>query len=300
MTKEYDFNIASMKNDPIIIVGHKILCDAFVCYILRNDYMSKIRQPAVAGLFYPADKQSLKKDVDEFLEQANYGRDIIPKAIVVPHAGYMYSGPIAASAFKLLVPFKDKIKRVVLLGPSHRAAFTGLAVPASDFFNTPLGNIQIDKNAIQLLADIPQVIVSDQAHSEEHSLEVQLPFLQEILNEFTLVPIVVGDAKRSEVAEVINRLWGEQDTIVVISTDLSHYHNYNEAKQLDRATSEAIVNLTPDLISYDDACGRNGLKGMITVAEEKHLSIDILDLRNSGDTAGDKNRVVGYGAYVIH
>jgi AmmeMemoRadiSam system protein B len=262
--------------------------------------MNQIRQPAVAGMFYPADKQSLKDDIHEYLNQVTTEQHEKPKAIVVPHAGYIYSGPIAATAFKQIIPFKDKIKRVVLLGPSHRVAFSGLAVPESDVFNTPLGNIQIDQKGIQLLSDLPQVIASDQAHREEHSLEVQLPFLQETLDEFTLIPLVVGDAERHEVAEVINRLWDDEHTLIVISTDLSHYHNYNEAKQLDRSTSDAIVNLKPDLIGYEDACGRNGLKGMMTVAEEKNLSIDILDLRNSGDTVGDKNRVVGYGAYVIH
>jgi len=262
--------------------------------------MNIIRQPAVAGMFYPADKQSLKDDIQQYLDQVTIELKIRPKAIVVPHAGYIYSGPIAATAFKQIIPYKDKIKRVVLFGPSHRVAFTGLAVPESDVFKTPLGNIQVDQKGIQLLSDLPQVIVSDQAHREEHSLEVELPFLQEILDEFTIIPLVVGDAERHEVAEVINRLWGDEHTLIVISTDLSHYHDYNEAKQLDRATSDAIVNLKPDLIGYEDACGRNGLKGMMTVAEEKNLSIEILDLRNSGDTAGDKGRVVGYGAYVIH
>ncbi|MCK5385741.1 MAG: AmmeMemoRadiSam system protein B [Gammaproteobacteria bacterium] len=262
--------------------------------------MNQIRQPAVAGMFYPADKQSLKADIHQYLEQVTNEQKIIPKAIVVPHAGYIYSGPIAASVYKQIIPLKDIINRVILLGPSHRVAFTGLAVPESDVFNTPLGNIPIDQKSIQLLSGLPQVIVSDQAHRQEHSLEVQLPFLQEILGEFSLIPLVVGDADRFEVAEVINRLWGDEHTLIVISTDLSHFHEYNEAKQLDRATSDAIVNLKPDLIGYDDACGRNGLKGMMTVAEEKNLSVDILDLRNSGDTAGDKNRVVGYGAYVFH
>ena len=262
--------------------------------------MTQIRQPAVAGMFYPADKQLLKDDIHQYLNQASIEQQEHLKAIVVPHAGYMYSGPIAAAAFKQLIPFKDTIKRVVLLGPSHRVAFSGLAVPQSDIFNTPLGEIQIDQKGIQLLLDLPQVVISEQAHRDEHSLEVQLPFLQEILDEFTLIPLVVGDAERNEVAEVINRLWGDQHTLIVISTDLSHYHSYNEAKQRDQATSDAIINLKPDLIGYEDACGRNGLKGMMTVAEEKNLSIDILDLRNSGDTAGDKSRVVGYGAYVVH
>lgn len=262
--------------------------------------MTQTRQPAVAGLFYPADKQSLENDIHEYLEQSTTGVIENPKVIIVPHAGYVYSGPIAASAYKQIIPFKDKIKRVVLLGPSHRVAFDGLAVPEYEFFCTPLGNIAIDQGGIKELLVFPQVIVSDQAHRDEHSLEVQLPFLQEILDDFTLIPIVVGDAERDEVAEVINKLWGDDHTLIVISTDLSHYHEYNEAKQLDRATSDAIVNLKPELISYEDACGRNGLKGIMTVAEKRHLTVEILDLRNSGDTAGDKGRVVGYGAYVIH
>ena len=262
--------------------------------------MSHIRHPAVAGLFYPADKQILKNDIHQYLSEVTAEQKTMPKALIVPHAGYVYSGPIAASAFKQLIPYKNKIKRIVVLGPSHRVAFKGLAVPESDVFNTPLGNIPIDQTSIQKLSGLPQIIVSDKAHEDEHSLEVQLPFLQEILGEFSLVPIVVGDAERHEVADVINRLWNSEDTLIVISTDLSHYHSYNEAKQLDQDTSDAIVNLKSNLIEYDDACGRNGLKGMLTVAEEKNLSIDVLDLRNSGDTAGDKNRVVGYGAYVIH
>ena len=259
-----------------------------------------IRQPAVAGMFYPADKKILKDDISDYLKNVKCEAWNNPKAIIVPHAGYVYSGPIAASAYKQLIPYKDKINRVVLLGPSHRVAFNGVAVSDADFFATPLGNIPLDKKGVQLLSALPQVVVSEQAHREEHSLEVQLPFLQEVLNEFTLIPLVVGDVERHEVAKVIDLFWGDQNTLFVISTDLSHYHSYNEAKNMDRKTSDAIENLKAEQIGYDDACGRNGLKGMITVAEEKQLSIDTLDLRNSGDTAGDKNRVVGYGAYVIH
>ena len=262
--------------------------------------MSQIRQPAVAGMFYPADKESLENDIQHYIEEANYEIDVIPKAIIVPHAGYIYSGPIAATAYKQIIPFKDKINRVVLLGPSHRVAFNGLAVPKSDIFNTPLGNITIDQESIRLISNLPQVSISEQAHREEHSLEVQLPFLQEILGDFLLTPLVVGNANRHDVAEVIAKLWPDEHTLIVISTDLSHYHEYNEAKQIDQYTSNAIKNLKPDLIDYDNACGRNGLLGLMTVAEEKNLAIDVLDLRNSGDTAGDKNRVVGYGAYVVH
>jgi len=268
--------------------------------------MNHIRHPAVAGMFYPADALTLKQDIQRYLEQAqSLNSDVVvkPLAIVVPHAGYIYSGPIAASAYQYLIPVKHKIKRVILLGPSHRVAFNGLAVPETDIFNTPLGNISIDQQSIRSILSLPQVIASDRAHEQEHSLEVQLPFLQEILDDFMLVPIVVGDAERFEVAEVINKLLEQcnlKETLIVISSDLSHYHNYDEANRMDRATSDAIVHLKPELISYDDACGRNGLKGMLTVAEQKNLSVDIVDLRNSGDTAGEKDRVVGYGAYVIH
>lgn len=265
--------------------------------------MSHTRYPAVAGMFYSADKQTLKHDVDTYLQQNKPSVPLdMPKAIVVPHAGYVYSGPVAASAYNYLLPFRQKIKRVILLGPSHHVAFSGMAVPESDIFNTPLGNIQLDTKSIQSILDLPYVIASDRAHAQEHSLEVQLPFLQEVLDEFSLVPIVVGDAERHDVAEVINTLMQQDDgeTIVVISSDLSHYHEYNEAIKMDSATSEAIVNLQPDLISYEDACGRNGIKGMLTVAAEKKLKVEQVDLRNSGDTAGSKDRVVGYGAYVIH
>lgn len=268
-----------------------------------NHTSHQIRHPAVAGMFYPADENTLKYDIHQYLQQAHDAgstSSIPPKAIVVPHAGYIFSGPIAASAYQQLVPLKHQIKRVVLLGPSHRVAFRGLAVPESDTFNTPLGNIPIDQQGIQQLAGLSQVIISEQAHRDEHSLEVQLPFLQEVLDDFTLIPLVVGEANAEEVAEVIERLWGDEHTLIVISTDLSHYHSYQQAKQMDSSTSDAIINLKPELIDYEDACGRNGLLGMMTVAEHKHLSVDILDLRNSGDTAGDKDRVVGYGAYAFH
>jgi len=266
--------------------------------------MKQIRYPAVAGMFYPADKQVLKQDIHRYLKQCQMASDtnIVPKAIVVPHAGYVYSGSVAASAYQYLQPLKGKIKRVVLLGPSHRVAFKGLAVPGSEYFKTPLGEIILDKQAIAGLLELPQVVESNYAHEEEHSLEVQLPFLQEVLDDFSLVPVVIGDADRYEVAEVIKHLLlgHEEETVLVISSDLSHYHTYEEATRMDRATSEAIVNYKPELIQYDDACGRNGIKGLLTIAEERNLKADIVDLRNSGDTAGSKDRVVGYGAYVFH
>lgn len=268
--------------------------------------MSNTRLPAVAGLFYPEDINVLKQDIHQYLDQALVLAEpskIIPKAIIVPHAGYVYSGAVAASAYKQIMPFKQQINRVVLLGPSHRVAFAGLAVPETDVFNTPLGNIPIDKKAVKQLSGLPQVIASERAHRDEHSLEVQLPFLQEVLGDFSLIPLVVGDAERDDVADVINLFLengNDTNTLIVISTDLSHYHEYDEANKIDRATSDAIIHLKPERIEYDNACGRNGLNGMLTVARQKQLVIDLLDLRNSGDIAGSKDRVVGYGAYVIH
>ncbi|MDH5424659.1 MAG: AmmeMemoRadiSam system protein B [Gammaproteobacteria bacterium] len=268
-----------------------------------NETVHQIRLPAVAGMFYPADRKTLNHDIQHYLKLAQASHpalDIKPKAIIVPHAGYIFSAAIAASAYQYLIPHKHKINRVVLLGPCHRTFFKGLALPASDAFNTPLGNIPVDQAAGQLLSGLDQVIISEQAHTDEHSLEVQLPFLQSILDHFSLIPLVVGDASQQEVAEVLERLWGDEQTLIVLSTDLSHYHDYHHAKQLDRSTSDAIANLKPELIGYEDACGRNGLKGVLSIARQKQLSVDILDIRNSGDTAGDKNRVVGYGAYAIH
>jgi len=266
--------------------------------------MSKIRLPAVAGLFYPGDANILHHDIQKYLDSSKVKTlERVPRAIIVPHAGYVYSGAVAASAYKQIIPFKHKINRVVLLGPSHRVAFTGLAVPESDVFNTPFGNISIDLEMVKKILTLPQVSVSERAHYEEHSLEVQLPFLQEILDDFSLVPIVVGDVERHDVADVIKLLLKNgknTNTLIVISTDLSHYHEYDEANKRDHATSDAIVHLEPEYIGFDDACGRNGLNGMLTVAEQKQYTIELLDLKNSGDVSGSKERVVGYGAYVIH
>ncbi len=260
--------------------------------------MSTIREPAVAGLFYEGDPARLRESVDAMLATAAGGAT--PKAIIVPHAGHIYSGPIAASAYALLRDAADTIRRVVLLGPSHRVGFLGLADSGVEAFRTPLGDIPLDRQAIDAIEALPQVHHLDQAHQLEHSLEVQLPFLQRVLGEFSLVPLVVGDAAPDEVAEVLGRLWGGPETLIVISTDLSHYHHYDEARRLDGATAGAITALRPEAIGYDDACGRNPLNGLLRLARERGLRIEQLDLRNSGDTAGDKDRVVGYGAFALY
>jgi AmmeMemoRadiSam system protein B len=266
--------------------------------VLEEIQMSSIREPAVAGLFYPADPQELKSMVQGMLAKAD-GQGVIPKAIISPHAGFIYSGPIAASAYARLRSARDRIERVVLLGPSHRVAFAGLALTDAQCYLTPLGEIELDQSGAAAISDLPQVRLLPQAHAQEHSLEVQLPFLQLVLDRFRLLPIVVGDASNEEVAQVLERVWGGPETLVVVSSDLSHYYNYITAQKMDSATSDAILAFKPEAISAEDACGRIPMRGLLTVAREKGLQGELVDLRNSGDTAGDRGRVVGYGAFAF-
>lgn len=256
------------------------------------------REPAVAGAFYPANPSALTRMMADFLQETKPGNKA-PKAIIAPHAGYIYSGPIAASAYARLEPNRDTITRVVLIGPSHRVYFEGLAVTGADTFSTPLGKIDIDKQAIETLADLPFVGYLEQAHAQEHSLEVHLPFLQNMLNHFKLVPIVAGDASADQVGQVIAKLWGGDETLIVISSDLSHYHDYATAQHRDQHTTEMIEHLDYHHLSSEDACGKVPVSGLLKVLKDKALNIKTVDLRNSGDTAGDKSRVVGYGAYVV-
>lgn len=262
--------------------------------------MENIRPTAVAGMFYPANSDVLADMVKNALTQASPSSEThIPKALIVPHAGYIYSGAIAASAYQYLQPIRDIIKRVVIIGPSHRVGFHGLALSSADSFETPLGYIQIDKSAQAKLLDIEGVHIMDQAHAAEHSLEVQLPFLQQLLDDFSIIPIVAGNASPQQVAKVIETLWLGPETLIVISSDLSHYHDYQTAQQLDQATSQAIVGLDFHAIHSDNACGCVGINGLLKFAHEHPLAVSMVDLRNSGDTAGDKDRVVGYGAYLF-
>lgn len=260
--------------------------------------MTTIREPAVAGMFYPANPNELRQMVQDFL--ANADKDgSLPKAIIAPHAGLIYSGPIAASAYARLYAGRQLIERVVLLGPSHRVPFHGLAMTGADYYQTPLGRIPIDQQAQQQIQDLSQVKLLESAHAREHSLEVQLPFLQQVLEDFKLVPLVVGDASGEEVAEVLAKLWGGPETLIVISSDLSHYHDYLTARKMDTATSKAIVTLHPESIGYEDACGRIPVQGLLTLAKRQQLQGELIDLRNSGDTAGPRDQVVGYGAYAF-
>ncbi len=262
--------------------------------------MQTVRTPAVAGLFYPADSAELHAQVRHFLNQVEPSAEPPPKAIIVPHAGYVYSGPVAASAYARLMAARDAISRVVLLGPSHRVGFRGVAVSGMVAFATPLGRIPVDQEAVEQVRQLPDVGFLEQAHAQEHSLEVHLPFLQEVLGEFKLVPLVVGEARPQQVGLVLETLWGGPETLIVISSDLSHYHDYQTARSMDGETSRAIEALRFEDIGYEQACGRNPVNGLLWVARRKGLHCDTIDLRNSGDTAGPRDQVVGYGAYVFH
>lgn len=255
------------------------------------------RPPAVAGSFYPADPGRLLLDLRRFLD-ATKPPPLTPKALIVPHAGYMYSGAIAASAYSTLRPLATRIRRVVLLGPTHRVAVRGLALPAATTFSTPLGEIKLDTGVLRELAHMPQVVVSDAVHAQEHSLEVQLPFLQTVLQDFTLVPLAVGDASAEDVATVLEAVWGGPETLIVISSDLSHYLPAEAAQLIDRRTADEILRLHP-VPSHEQACGATPINGLLLAARAHHLRPHLLDLRNSGDTAGPHDSVVGYAAFAF-
>jgi hypothetical protein len=262
--------------------------------------MLSVRPAAVAGMFYPEAPAALIAQVHACLGNAAVAPTAAhwPKALIVPHAGYVYSGPIAASAYQRLAEHADAIRRVVLFGPTHRAAVQGLALPTVQAFATPLGIVEIDAEAAASALTLPQVRRSDAAHALEHSLEVQLPFLQTVLRQFRIVPFAVGSASGAQVAEVIELLWKDPGTLVVVSSDMSHYHRYSEARTLDRATADSILALSATL-QGEQACGATPINGLLVAARHRGLRPELIDLRNSGDTAGDKSRVVGYASFAF-
>jgi len=262
--------------------------------------MSGTRTPAVAGLFYPADAEEVGAQVRRFISESSADQTPPPKALIAPHAGYIYSGPIAGSAYAQLEQVADRISRVVILAPAHRMAFRGLALSSADSFSTPLGDIEVDRTAIQGIADLPQVHLLDQAFDNEHSIEVHLPFLQETLTSFRILPMLVSDARPEEVDEVLEHLWGGEETLILVSSDLSHYLDYDSARKMDAEASQAIEALRPEGLSYNHACGRTPVSGLLLAARRHRLTATTLDQRNSGDTAGPRNQVVGYGAYAFY
>jgi AmmeMemoRadiSam system protein B len=261
--------------------------------------MGHVRPPAVAGMFYPGSAGVLQRDVDALLADAvpaPAGRQ--PKALIVPHAGYIYSGSTAAHAYALLAPWRETITRVVLLGPTHRVPVSGLALTEADGLATPLGTIAVDAAAVAEIADLPQVVASDRVHAQEHSLEVHLPFLQRALSSFRVVPLAVGHASPEAVAEVLDRLWGGPETLIVISSDLSHFLPYAAATAVDADTCDRILQFDTH-IRPDEACGAYPVNGLLLAARRRGLAVRLLHRCNSGDTAGDKRRVVGYAAFAF-
>ncbi|MFO8174973.1 MAG: AmmeMemoRadiSam system protein B [Gemmatimonadota bacterium] len=260
----------------------------------------RVRGPAVAGSFYPGDPEGLREMVEGLLASASgEGAERAPKALIAPHAGFVYSGPVAASIYARLRRFRDLYSRVVLLGPAHRYLFHGIAAPSARAFRTPLGEVPLNRELLARALELPSVRLLDEAHEGEHSLEVHLPFLQTVLDEFALAPLVVGDAGMEEVASVLRALWGGEETLVVISSDLSHFLSYEEANARDESTAEAIEALDPDGIGRDQACGRIPVGGLLLRAREEGLRVERVDLRNSGDTAGPRDQVVGYGSFLF-
>lgn len=264
--------------------------------------MSAIRKAAVAGQFYPADADELSQTVSALLDGADHAAAGTapptdpPKALIVPHAGYVYSGPVAAAAYSRLRPYRDRLHRIVLLGPCHRVPVRGLALSGAAFFRTPLGDIPIDRDACDRIRS-RDVAVFDETHAFEHSLEVHLPFLQVVLESFALVPVVVGDAAPKRVAEVLGLLWDGPETLIVVSSDLSHYLDYDSARRHDRRTCAAIEALDARAVDHDAACGATPVGGLLIAAKQRGMTVTTIDLRNSGDTAGDRRRVVGYGSW---
>ena len=262
------------------------------------------RAAAVAGYFYEADASRLQHHVNELLnaESANANSTspkALPEALIVPHAGYIYSGPTAAYAFRCLLADPDQVKRVLLIGPAHRVYVDGMAIPSVDYFATPLGEVALDRTGLDRISRLPGVQISDEAHREEHSLEVQLPFLQTVLHEFTLVPVVVGGAGADQVAAVIDALAADSHTLVVVSSDMSHFLSYQDARRADAGTCEHILHKSTTL-KGDEACGAGAINGLMASARFRATEVSLLHACNSGDTAGQPNRVVGYAAFALH
>ena len=274
-------------------------CSPYAIQSPMTTHTAQVRPAAVAGLFYPGSRDALASTVEALLTAATREEPSVPpKAVIAPHAGYIYSGAIAASVYATLRPARERITRVVLLGPTHRVAVRGLALPDAGGFATPLGTIEIDAEAVVGIRHLPQVTVSAAAHALEHSLEVHLPFLQKALAHFRLVPLAVGQASPEDVAQVLDILWGGPETLLVISSDLSHYLPYRDAQAMDRRTCDSILELSTS-ITHHQACGATPVTGLTLAAKRHGLRPMLLDLRNSGDTAGDKQRVVGYASFAF-
>jgi MEMO1 family protein len=267
--------------------------------VASGEARERIRRAAVAGSFYPRDPDRLHAIVDELLATATCVPVAAPKAIIAPHAGFIYSGPVAATAFAPLKRHAAAIARVVLIGPAHYVPFRGIALPTVDAFETPLGIVPVARDAAAALADLPSVARADAPHAPEHALEVELPFLQAVLRSFDLIPLLVGDASPEEVARVLDRLWGGPETLIVVSSDLSHFHAYETARRLDAVTAALIERGDWASLGPDKACGYLAVAGLLIEANRRGLRLQRLSLLNSGDTARTRDGVVGYGAWIM-
>jgi AmmeMemoRadiSam system protein B/AmmeMemoRadiSam system protein A len=286
-----------------ILSGYHLAAFQRPGHVPEGDNVTVIRPPAVAGSFYPASRDALERQLAQFMSEADNAPDAgdkLPKAIIGPHAGYVYSGAVAARAYARLVAGRGRISRVVLIGPSHHLAFRGLAVDVSDAWDTPCGRVALDTDAIARLRQLPMVGQLDAAHQREHALEVHVPFLQHVLGDIRLVPIVAGDVPPDTVAALFDAVWGGDETLIVVSTDLSHYLDYAACQSLDARTAAAIERFDDDVIDSAAACGQVPTRGLLRVARRRGMTIERLDLRNSGDTAGPRDRVVGYGAWALY
>lgn len=262
--------------------------------------MATIRPAAVAGVFYPADPHELRSSIERLLtSEPPIRTDIRPAMLIVPHAGYVYSGPIAARAYQLLDATTEPALRVVLVGPSHFTRFAGLASPGVDALATPLGLVPVDRELTSTAEALAVVARAPAVHAREHSLEVQLPFLQVSLGEFTTLALATGDVEPESLADVLDQTIGAPDVLGVISSDLSHYLDYESACRQDARTADAIIGLRPQNLAQDDACGRVAIQAALLLAARRGWSCRLLALGNSGDTAGSLDRVVGYGAFAI-
>lgn len=266
---------------------------------MAGDLTIRIRKPAVSGTFYPAKREELSATLDLCWKHRAVIGVPPPKAIIAPHAGYQYSGAVAASAYATWEPLAGQIQRVIVLGPSHRVALNGFAAPEAEIWQTPLGLVPIDVNVVSQLLQRGDVQRSDSAHEREHSLEVHLPFLQRVLKKLSIVPLVVGHAAPEQVASLLASVWGGPETLVVVSTDLSHYHPYAEAQRIDAETVSSIQNLDVAGLHPDRACGATAVAGLLHFAKARGMKLQVADVRNSADTVGDPERVVGYASCLL-
>lgn len=259
-----------------------------------------IRPPAVAGRFYPDDPRQLRRAVRHYLDAAP--AEALPgrvKIVIAPHAGYPFSGPVAGAAFRPLAAHDREVARLVLIGPAHWVPFQGVGVSRADAFATPLGLVPIDRSAVAALFDWHEAVAADWAHAPEHALEVELPFLQTLLGEVPIVPLLCGTCDDAAVMAALRRLWGGPETVIVVSSDLSHYEAYDAARAHDARTAAAIEALDPSSIGPFEACGFRAIRAALALAREFQLVPVRLALANSGDTAGPRDSVVGYGAWAF-